>query len=339
MRWLQLTVLILASCSALPDVDQRIETANAKAGAGGFIAERINAGPFTLQAYHTGLDRNADHWHVYLEGDSQAFLTRTRLAPDPTPIDPLGLDDPAPAVLYLGRPCQYRAKGDRRPCASRYWSNHRFADEVVEATASAIESLLARRADPSTGVSLIGYSGGGALAALIAARSPRINRLVTIAGPLDLNAWARHHGVSPLYGSIDPTTIAHRLAMPQVHFRVRQDRVMPPTLQDGFLTRLPPSVDPRVVALDHVDHACCWRRLWPSFLLTFPVDQSPPTSPAGISKASRKASAKKPFDDFIAKAVFPGANSDQGRSKYTLYPFVSAHFLADQVFPPDRKKL
>ena len=33
------------------------------------------------------------------------------------------------------------------------------------------------------------------------------------------------------------------------------------------------------------------------------------------------------------------ANSDQVRSEYTLYPFVSEHFLVDQVFPPDRKTL
>ena len=268
-------LLLLAACSSAPGVEQRIASAGAKAEAAGFSGERVSAGPFVLQAFHRGLDGRAEHWHVYLEGDGKAFISSQKLSEDPTPVDPIGLDlalaDPAPAVLYLGRPCQYRPQSDHRPCSSLYWSSHRFAEEVVEATASAIERLLARDTGPDAGVTLIGYSGGGALAALIAARSSRIDRLVTIAAPLDLSAWTRHHGVTPLEGSLDPLSIAQRLTMPQSHFSGLQDTVVPPTLQNTFLNRLSPTSTAKSSSIDNADHGCCWQQHWPRLLKSLPA--------------------------------------------------------------------
>ena len=264
--------LTLAGCSSLPDAEQRIAHAAAKAAAAGFIAERVTAGPFELQAYHRGLDRGAHQWHVYLEGDGQAFLARTRLSPDPTPVDPIGLDlaltDPGPAVLYLGRPCQYRPADDAGPCPSSYWSSHRFADEVVGATLGAINTMLDEHGDGSTDLTLIGYSGGGVLAALAASRSPRVKRLITVAAPLDLSAWTDQHHVTPLSGSLDPTAIASRLTMPQWHLSGRQDNIVPPALQNAFIHSLPPATAVQVMTLEGFDHTCCWRRHWPSLLTT-----------------------------------------------------------------------
>ena len=61
-------------------------------------------------------------------------------------------------LLYLGRACRYRLPVDHRPCPSRYWSSHRFAEDVVDATRTAIKGLLATRGSSSNTVSLIGYS-------------------------------------------------------------------------------------------------------------------------------------------------------------------------------------
>ena len=69
IRWLAILALSVAGCRLLPDVEQRIEHAAAKARAQGFTAEHVEAGPFTLQAFHRWLDRNIGHWHVYLEGE------------------------------------------------------------------------------------------------------------------------------------------------------------------------------------------------------------------------------------------------------------------------------
>lgn len=267
-------VLLLTACSGVPSVEQRIASAEASSEAAGFSAERLLAGSFVLQAFHRGLDPGTENWHVYFEGDGRSFLSSHKLSPNPTPLDPIGLDlalaDPAPAVLYLGRPCQYRTKNSHRRCPSRYWSSHRFAGEVVEAAEAAIEGLLAARGRPSTGITLFGYSGGGTLAALVASRSSRVERLVTIASPLDLAAWTRHHGVTPLGGSLDPLAIAHRLTMPQIHFAARQDTIAPPTLQSTFLQHLPSSSVTKSVVIEGA-HTCCWQRTWRDLLNALPA--------------------------------------------------------------------
>jgi pimeloyl-ACP methyl ester carboxylesterase len=266
---------LLGACNTVPSVDQRIASAKAKAEAAGFTAERMSTRSFVLQAFHRGLDRSAGHWHVYLEGDGLAFLGRHRLSPDPTPVNPIGLDlalaDTMSAVLYLGRPCQYRPPGDERPCPNRYWSSHRFAEEVVEATLVAIRDQLAEHGSPAVGVTLIGYSGGGALAALLAARMPEVRRLVTVAAPLDLAAWTRHHGVTSLEGSLDPLAIAQHLTMPQAHFSGRRDNIVPAASQSAFLRGLPPHIPVHAVTIDGLDHICCWGAYWAELLKTLPA--------------------------------------------------------------------
>lgn len=279
-----LVSVIVAGCNAVPGVDRRIDDAAGAAIAHGFIAERVAAGSFELQAYHRGLDREGDHWHVYFEGDGQAYTSRTRLSPDPTPIDPVGLDlalaDPAPAVLYLGRPCQYGQADDGDACPSRYWSSHRFAEDVVVAMLDAVDRLVKRHGDDPIDVTLIGYSGGGAIAALMASRSKRISRLVTVAAPLDLSAWTEHHGVSPLDGSLDPKAIAAELTMPQLHLSGGQDQVVPPASQNAFIAALSSSAPSQRRVISDFDHSCCWLRDWTMLLSTLPPVQTSLCNPA-----------------------------------------------------------
>ena len=58
---------------------------------------------------------------------------------------------------------------------------------------------------PPRSVVLIGYSGGGVLAVLIAPQVPG-SAVVTIAANLDVEAWARWHQYTPLSGSLNPAT-------------------------------------------------------------------------------------------------------------------------------------
>ena len=74
----------------------------------------------------------------------------------------------------------------------------------------AIDALKA--ASGALGIALAGYSGGGAMAALIAARRPDTVCLVTVAAPLDTGAWTQAIGVSPLRTSLNPLDHAARLA-------------------------------------------------------------------------------------------------------------------------------
>jgi pimeloyl-ACP methyl ester carboxylesterase len=113
-------------------------------------------------------------------------------------------------------------------------------------------------------VTLIGYSGGGVLAMLIAPRVERVTRVVTVAANLDIDAWARHHGYSRLGGSLNPATAS---PLPpttrQVHLAGGRDARVPPHLSRPVAERQPSA---RFLVIPDFDHRCCWEREWPAVL-------------------------------------------------------------------------
>lgn len=215
---------------------------------------------------------------IYIEGDGQAWLSRRQLSGDPTPTDPIALRlsvmDPAPNVVYLARPCQYV---EDPACAPRYWSSHRYSERVVSATDQAIE--LIRQRIGAHKLHLIGYSGGGAVAALIAARRKDVGSLRTVAGNLDHDALNRHFGVSPLVGSLNPADFAAALApVPQHHFVGSDDKTVPPFVAARFASR---SGDRRCLSvslIDGVTHEEGWTERWHS-LLSRPASCNPRLNP------------------------------------------------------------
>lgn len=117
---------------------------------------------------------------VYLEGDGRAWITATQPSLDPTPRDlllaRLALSDPRPSV-YLARPCQFvQSPG----CTPQYWTHARFAQEIVDSLSEALDQL--QRQHGNRDFELIGYSGGGALALLLAAARDDIAQVQTLAG-------------------------------------------------------------------------------------------------------------------------------------------------------------
>lgn len=206
---------------------------------------------------------------VYVEGDGAAFLDLTTVSSDPTPTRPIGLSlaarDSSRDILYLARPCQYVAGPDRRNCHPVYWTTHRYAPEIIAGMNAAIDQELAAR--PAKAVTLIGYSGGGPTAALIAARRSDVVRVVTLAGNLDHAYWTRRDGLTPLSGSLNPTDFVTQLAaIPQVHFAGADDDVVTPDVIKSYRSRFPPDAPIRVVVVPGFDHRCCWVEEWPRLM-------------------------------------------------------------------------
>jgi pimeloyl-ACP methyl ester carboxylesterase len=218
--------------------------------------------------------------HVYLEGDGRPWRTRNRIALDPTPDNPIVLElmalDAGPAV-YLGRPCYYRVEDPR--CSPLWWTDRRYAPEVV----ASLDRLLDRYAGEYRGVVLVGHSGGGALAMLLAQRRTDILAVVTLAGNLDTAAWAARHGYTPLHGSLDPARQPPLdPAIRQLHLAGADDDVIPVGMLESALAGQP-GAELRIIA--HADHSCCWRQVWPDMLALLASEGQPVGAGAGGADA------------------------------------------------------
>jgi pimeloyl-ACP methyl ester carboxylesterase len=191
-----------------------------------------------------------------------AWLTRRQVSPDPTPINPLGLklalQHPDTAAVYLARPCQF---GSNRNCKKRFWAAARFSPEVINAFSQALDQLKHRFANEQ--FQLIGYSGGGAIAALVAAKRMDVVRLVTVAGNLDHTAWTELHHVSPLKDSLNPADFHNQLQhISELHFVGGQDKIVPLSVVSSYVDRFPLDARPRVKLVKNATHKSLWEPLW-----------------------------------------------------------------------------
>jgi len=261
---------VLAACQ---DVERLMIGAQAQAdqtaAAAAMRPQRISAGPFELQAYLRMPAAPAARLTVYLESDGHAWIDQRTISADPTPLRPLLLEmagaDPAVAVAYVARPCQYPVGAMPAACHPAYWTNERFAPVVVDTTNAAIDNLL--RISRAREIVLIGYSGGGVLAALVAARRNDVAGLVTVAAPLDHARWTGLHAISPLAGSLNPADDAERLAsVPQIHLVGTRDDIVPRAPVDSYMARLPDRRRARVVEVSSQTHDCCWVGAWRDLL-------------------------------------------------------------------------
>jgi pimeloyl-ACP methyl ester carboxylesterase len=243
-----------------PDRDANATTI---AQGGGLDALLFRGSAFDLQLYRRS-SNNPGPTFVYIEGDGDAYLDPRTPSPDPTPIDPLTLRlaaiDRGPAVIYVGRPCQFAPGRNDRRCTTKNWTTGRFSRDSV----AAIDDAIERARDPQRPLVLVGYSGGGVIAALVAARRRDVSLLITLAAPLDIADWTHRMALSPLDGSDSPADQASSLArIPQIHFAGQRDRTVPVETIQSFIDKLGASARAKLIAIPDFDHRCCWLRDWP----------------------------------------------------------------------------
>lgn len=257
-------LLVLSGCGVTA-VEKRSQKAQTLATGAGFVQRQISAAPFTLMAYErieTGLQAT-----VYIEGDGLAWLSRKKPSDDPTPTNPvalrLAIKDTSPSVIYLGRPCQFSRDAN---CTREYWTHKRFAVEVISSMDSALDDIKSRY--KIAGFNLVGFSGGGAVAALLAARRNDIVSLRTVAGNLDTLAFSRLHSVSLLTGSLNPVDISEKIAcIPQVHFAGADDDIVTPQIVQSFIAASKRLDSRHFSIVADMHHENGWVEAWPKLLL------------------------------------------------------------------------
>jgi len=202
--------------------------------------------------------------HIYLDGDGSPWIANRRIAKDPTARNPMILDlmqqDKAPAIL-LGRPCYYGLH-TTSDCHYRYWTSHRYGESVVESMSQALTAWLLQHPNFKQ-LTFIGYSGGGTLAVLLAPHFKRSRQVITLAANLDISAWTKRHGYSPLTGSLNPINLAPlRSNIKQLHIAGDQDTNVPASIAKSFVES---QASASILILKNQSH-CCWRKQWSSIL-------------------------------------------------------------------------
>jgi dienelactone hydrolase len=243
----------------VPSPNDRLENTLKLATTHGWHEEKYVTGNFDISYFLPSQTKPSKQLIVYIEGDGLAWVTKSRVSDNPTPVDPIGLKlallDRAPSV-YLARPCQYQiAQG----CLAKYWTTDRFSEEVIAEENNALNRIKARFG--ATELTLVGYSGGAAVAALLAARRSDVHKLVTIAGNLDIDVWVSVHRLAKLTNSLNPSDAREQLEkIPQIHFIGGQDKIIDKRVIESFVKGFHNA--PKVIEIPNYDHHCCWESDW-----------------------------------------------------------------------------
>jgi len=228
-------------------------------------AVELQGTEFVHRAYYGGLHESSESplW-VFIEGDGRPWIAGRIPADDPTSRNPLALRLAVATgrpVLYLNRPC-YDGHASDPECSVELWTSARYSDRVVQSMTEALRSFQSQQGFDE--IVLVGYSGGGALAALMAPRLPNVRALVTIAANLDVAAWTSHHGYLPLDASLNPADRDDVLAVPEIHLVGARDMTVPPQISRRYFERRPQAAVWKYPTFDHV---CCWAEEWPRIVM------------------------------------------------------------------------
>ena len=202
---------------------------------------------------------------IYIEGDGRSWIRFDRPSMDPTPVNRLVhhlmLKDRSLDLAYIAQPCQY-VMNDK--CFRSVWTFKRYSPKVVEAMNMAVTFLKERGLYEK--LELIGYSGGGALALLIAAHRNDVSSVRTIAGNLSPQFLNHLHGVSDMPAALEPATFSSQLSsIAQIHFFGTRDWIVPEQVSRHYLKAFKKTSCINVERVD-ADHQSGWIESWPLLL-------------------------------------------------------------------------
>lgn len=260
-----LCFLIISACqSTRLDRFKKVEK---PARTAGFEAHLVSTDDFNIMTWSRFSDP-VQKLIIYIEGDGLAWKSRTQVSDDPTPINPLAFkltqSDPRANIIYIARPCQFTiSQGFGQNCHRKYWSSHRFSETVVKSMDEAISYWKGKTGAGS--IELVGFSGGAAIAVLLADRRNDISLIRTVAGNLDHQRLHTHHKVTQLSGSLNPQNVDLE-KVPHIHYIGGKDEIIPPFIAQGFVEGQSCTSCGKTITLKKATHHQGWVENWPALL-------------------------------------------------------------------------
>lgn len=268
-------ILLISSClftaACTSNSKNKFTEANIVAENNGFIKKLVQGDQFLLTTYQKIADQNQPYV-FYIESDGHAFMSYG-VSDDPTPYHPLLLKlaavDPRPNVVYIARPCQYTPMNLNPKCTEStiFWTTKRLSEEVVTSINQVIKTI-----NNGKPFSLVGYSGGGGVAVLVAARNRHVKDIITLAGNLDIISFSDFHSPTSdpqkrqLVDSLNPIDYATKInQIPQLHIAGGRDKKVPPFISSKYIHASNSTcVHQKIFA--NATHSEGWQAAWLSIL-------------------------------------------------------------------------
>jgi len=132
----------------------------------------------------------------------------------------------------------------------------------VDSMVTALNSWLAQH--DFNELVIIGYSGGGVIAVLMADKIMNLSTVVTISANLNVSKWSEYHGYLPLKQSLNPADmIGINSNIKQIHFAGKEDEVVPLFIIKEYAEQ---QENVKFYGLSGRDHSCCWDEGWDDLL-------------------------------------------------------------------------
>ncbi|MFY9590304.1 alpha/beta hydrolase family protein [Rickettsia endosymbiont of Halotydeus destructor] len=256
--------ILLFACT--PNVATRTKNSAALATQNNFQPKYVKGGDFVLTTYQRITDKNLPYV-FYIEGDGHISEKYAAVSDNPTPLTTmllqLAIMDNRPNIVYIARPCQYTPLELNPKCNSnRYWVEKRIGKEVVDSIDDVINNITNGQK-----FSLVGFSGGGGVAVMVAVNNKNVKDIITIAGNLDTVTFDNtHNGRGYLSHSFNPIDYAKQVNnIPQLHLSGAGDKRVPPFIAERYVeVSNSPCVKQKV--LPNTTHIKGWETIWPSLL-------------------------------------------------------------------------
>jgi hypothetical protein len=136
---------VLSSCVTIPTYEERLKLANKLANKYHWNSSRITTELFEIVNFQPSTKDKSRLLTIYIEGDGLAWINRSTISTNPTPINPvalkLALQHPNRNVAYLARPCQFTTGEQSSQCKTKFWGHARFSPTIINAMNKAVSSL------------------------------------------------------------------------------------------------------------------------------------------------------------------------------------------------------
>jgi len=254
-------IYIFTGCSNKYNLDNRIQNAQNIALDANFYEDDIYTEVFTIKSFFKIKDKNLPI-KFYIEGDGFAWVNKKIVSSNPTPINPIALKlavlDDYPNIVYLGRACQYVTNDN---CNNSYWTNKRFSQEAIDSINFAIDILKSR--SNSEKIKLFGFSGGGAVAVLIASLRLDVDEITTVAGNLNHKLLHEYHNLPYMEDSLNPYDVAPLVSsIKQRHYVSSNDEVIPISVIESFIGSSINNSDIKIIDLIEPTHTHGWEEFF-----------------------------------------------------------------------------